>query len=269
MRHRTTDEGALGGVRQNQRGAGFRPGPGGQMPEAVAAGPAGPDDWLKDGRFVDIKGKPLRGSEWATLTTPEFNLMAFKLVIVADEQRWQKLLVELSNSQLPLEVREVRINPNDREGSAGPGMAGHGHGGQPQEGQDNVMHNVTLEIHGVACLMNPPNTPASLAKLGLPAAAASEAAPAGTPVAAPTTGPAAAPSTAPPIAPSATPAIAPAPATTTAPPVAPPTAAPPVAAPAATPTTPTTATTPPATAPAAAPPTTPPAATPPATPAAK
>jgi len=276
MRHRTTDEGSLGSLRHRSRGGPFVGMPGGPMPGAAPTGPADPDDWLKDGRFVDTKGKPLRGSEWATLTTPEFNLMAFKLVIIADEQRWQKLLVELSNSPLPLEVREVRINASDREGGAAPGMASRGRGGREEGGQDNTMHNVTLEIRGVAYLMNPPNTPASLAKLGLPAAgAALDAAPAAppaatTPIATPPT--AAPPAGAPTPAAPATPAIVPptgtaaapagAPAATT-PPVAVPPTTPPTGAPASPPTTP-------ATAPPAVPPTTaPPAATPPATPAAK
>ncbi len=130
MRHRTTEEGALGG-HFRPPGRGFALGNPNAAQPGVPAGPADPEAWLKDGRYVDSKGKPLLGSEWAALTSPEYNQMAFKLTIVADEQRWQKLLVEFCNSPLPLEVREVRINPSDRE------EGGRGHPGAREGGKRN------------------------------------------------------------------------------------------------------------------------------------
>jgi hypothetical protein len=285
VRHRATDEGALGGRSRAPRGGPV--GMAGGQPGVGPAAPTDPDELLKEGRYVDTKGKPLRGSDWANSTTPEFNLMAFKLTVVADEQRWPKLLVELCNSPIPLEVREVRINPNDREGG-GPGAAGRDRPRREAGSPDMALHNVTLEIHGVAYLMNPPNTPANLAKLGIaavganpaaspvapqatppiaaptPAAPASAVAPAATAPAAPTGPPVATPTTAPPVA---------APTIATPPAAAPATTAPPTAAPTATTTPPTTA--PPTTATPTAPPTAgppaaaPPTATPVATPAGK
>ena len=169
-------------------------------PAGGAVGPVDPDAWLKDGRFVDTNGKPLLGSEWAASTSPEYNQMAFKLTIVADEQRWQKLLLEFCNSPLPLEIREVRINPSDREEGAEDAGSRPGPRKAAERVTDSVLHNVTLEIDGVAYLMNPPN----LAKLGIKAADAAPVAavppPATTPPAAtpPAATPAPAPATTPP-----------------------------------------------------------------------
>jgi hypothetical protein len=214
VRSRTSHGGAFtppGGGAFTPPGGGAAPGPG---------GPAAQGDWLKDGRYVDSKGKPLLGSELANSTSPEFKLMAFKLTVAADEQRWQKLLVELCNSPLPLEVREVRINPNDSEGGGGRPNA-RARMAHDQNGNDSILHNVTLEIHGVAYLINPPD----MAKLGITAAGA------------PPTG----------AAPAASAPATSAPATATTPPAVPPTTAPPVAPPVTSPPT----TTPPAVAPAA------------------
>ena len=247
MRHRTADQAAAGPMRL-PGGFGVPGGPGGPGGIPGQMGPVDPEAWLKDGRYVDSAGKPLLGSAWANVSTPEYNLMAFKITIAADEQHWQRLLVELANSQLPLEVREVRMNPLESRGGRGEPPLGRNRPGRDGD-QGGKFDNVTLEIHGVAYLMNPPN----LDKLGIKAATAngSPAFAAAPPIAAP--------------APPATPPAATAPATAT-PTTATPTTVPPTTVPPASPVTPPAATGPATAPPATTPPAKPPAAGAPPTP---
>jgi hypothetical protein len=128
-----------------------------------ASGAADPDAALKNGRYVDAKGKPLAAADLATSTTPEYRLMAFHLMLVCDEARFQAVIAELANSVMPLEVREVRINPpgdsvsdrasKGRRDRSGPAFAAGGGGSDA----GTVMHNATIEIHGLAYLINPPD----------------------------------------------------------------------------------------------------------------
>jgi hypothetical protein len=254
---------------------GVPPGVNSGGPSAEGGAPD-PDAPLKDGRYVDAKGKPLTAADLAA-NPDEFHLMAFKIRLVANQATFSKVIEEFSNSVLPLEVREVRVNP------AG-GMREEQGGREERHGNvaakpGAAIHNVTLEIDGVAYLINPPDaktigltdaaatatgagaTPANGATPATttgPAAAPSPAAtvPAATP-AAPATGSPAAPTSPPATTPAAAPATTPAPGPT-APATIPATGAPATGAPAVAPS----ATTPAATPPAATTPSTPPATTP-------
>ncbi|HEV3416676.1 MAG TPA: hypothetical protein VG056_07690 [Pirellulales bacterium] len=129
--------------------------------------PAAPVDPLNNGRYVNANGKPLLAADLQSPTLPpEYRLMAFKLRLVVDESQIQKVVEEFANSVLPLEVREVRINVtsdvNEPAGRGGRRKADS----LPTSGAGGVVHNATLEIRGVAYLMNPPDR----VKLGLPAA---------------------------------------------------------------------------------------------------
>jgi hypothetical protein len=120
---------------------------------------------LKQGRYVDGKGKPLSAEDLVSSTAPpEYRLMAFKLVLECDEARFPTIVAELANSVMPLEVREVRINAArdsnaqvpGRRGGRDPGRPLAGPvGGQPNAGA--VLHNATVEIWGIAYLVNPPD----------------------------------------------------------------------------------------------------------------
>ena len=84
--------------------------------------------------------------------------MPFRLVLECDEARFQTVIAELANSVLPLEVREVRINPDTQNANQGP----RGRNGRPAQavvagGVAAVMHNATVEIFGLAYLANPPD----------------------------------------------------------------------------------------------------------------
>jgi hypothetical protein len=153
------------------RGRRFGPTLPGPTPPSGSDVSTDPDAALKNARYVDSKGRPLAaagaGSESSSSTTPaEYRLMAFRLVLVCDEARFQTVVAELANSIMPLEVREVRINvsrESTNDGSRGPrGRDASRPSGRPSaagNGADEgtVMHNATIEIHGLAYLVNPPD----------------------------------------------------------------------------------------------------------------
>ena len=182
----------FGRVGPNGMGSPMPGAPGGfGAAQDTAAGPTDPDAWLKDGRYVDSQGKPLLAADLQNSKTPEYKLMAFKLRLIVDQSQFQKVIDELANSTMPLEVREVRVNPEqagaDEDNSRGrerhrPMMDLGGAGGA----NGTVLHNAVLEVDGVAYLINPPDP----TKIGLPATttpsgatAAAETPAAGTPAA--------------------------------------------------------------------------------------
>jgi hypothetical protein len=126
---------------------------------APDAGPAGPPDALRDGRYADTKGKCLPWSQVQASTTPEYRLMPFRLLLECDESRFQVIIAELSNSVLPLEVREVRINQETDNANQGGRRDRKGRQAAPVGGGGvaSVMHNATVEIFGLAYLVNPPD----------------------------------------------------------------------------------------------------------------
>lgn len=147
---------------------------------ATATGPVDPEAPLKTGRYVDDKGKPLAATDIDSTT--EYRLLAFKLNIQADEQRWQKFLVELSNSPLPLEVREIRVDPRINLDSHDTGSSTMPGGRNFDEtGTGMIRHDLPIEIYGFAYIMKPPDS----AKLGITAESPDATTPAGATPAAP------------------------------------------------------------------------------------
>jgi hypothetical protein len=84
--------------------------------------------------------------------------MPFRLLLECDESRFQVIIAELANSVLPLEVREVRINPETDNTNQGGRRDRKGRQAAPMGGGvASVMHNATVEIFGLAYLVNPPD----------------------------------------------------------------------------------------------------------------
>ncbi len=145
--------------------------PGGsQGPGLATAAGTDLESILKDGRYVDATGKPIGAAELATRQAAEYKLMAFKIRLQVDPTRFDRVIAEFGKSQVPLELREVRINAESSDSIGGrpdvgpmkhrrpPGAGGEG---MPSSGSD-----MTLELRGVAYIINPPD----VAKLGMPAA---------------------------------------------------------------------------------------------------
>jgi hypothetical protein len=104
--------------------------PGGEMPtgggdpgaDASGGVPAGsPDDALREWIYVDFSGKPLSAAELATEPSAKMvHLMPFVLRTVMDQRQLDALLADLAAAPVPIDVRQVRINPG-ATGSQAPG----------------------------------------------------------------------------------------------------------------------------------------------------
>jgi hypothetical protein len=99
---------------------------------------------ILEGRYVDGSGKPVDAT--AAQTAPpyaEFKLMKVRLALVVDQRGIPKLMANLANAKLGVEIHQVRVNPQETKvvqsvrenlvgaagGSAYPGRPGGGYPG--------------------------------------------------------------------------------------------------------------------------------------------
>ena len=118
--------------------------------------PADPDETLRNWIYVDFAGRPLTGAELAAAVDSQMvHLMPFVLRLVIDQRQIDPLLVSLSTSAIPIDVRQIRINATG--GPAG----GDGAMGQasfvPAAAGSGRMYDVTLELRGTVGLATPPS----------------------------------------------------------------------------------------------------------------
>jgi hypothetical protein len=138
-------------------GAAGTAGRGGEFGETgvdpAAAAPTSPDDQLREWIYVDFNGKPLTTAELATSPDAKLvHLVPFTLRAVVDQRRIDSLLATLATNEVPIDVRQVRINPG---ASVGP----EGRVGGPSGGTDGGPrpNDVILELRGTVAVANPPN----------------------------------------------------------------------------------------------------------------
>ncbi len=126
------------------------------------------DDSLQDGRYVDLDGSPIMHTDLQGTPTDDkkfygqFRMMPFRLQLIMDQRKIMPLLIELRNSTLPLEIRQVRLNPQGKNGDL------------MQEAHRFGLHAMPIEIRGAFFLYNPLDE--SLLKTENPAAAPAEVA---------------------------------------------------------------------------------------------
>jgi hypothetical protein len=164
--------------------------PGGEMGEMTRTLGSSDDDFL-NWAYVDFSGKPLMAEELASAPGAAMvRLTPFLLRAVVDQRKLDLLLTKLGTWPIPIEVRQVRINPDamapDDGMSGGRGMGmGRGGMGPPRGGmgpprggmmgggrraRDGAMggdggtagslrpHDVTVEILGTVALATPPGS---------------------------------------------------------------------------------------------------------------
>jgi hypothetical protein len=150
-------------------GPGFRsfappPGMGEGMEGGETEASLTPDDMLKQWIYVDFNGRPLTAPELATAPDAQLvHLMPFVMRLVMDQRQIDRLLADLAASPVPIDVRQVRINPS-AQGAGGEGRFGGpraggfdmpaGGGGQ---GERRRPFDVTVELRGTVGLATPPN----------------------------------------------------------------------------------------------------------------
>jgi hypothetical protein len=102
---------------------------------AAAQGPGTTDEAFLTWIYVDADGKPLKGEEVATSPSALMtHLMPFTIRATIDQRKLDAFLIRLATSAVPIDIRQVRLNPP--AAAAGmPGMGGMGGmGGGPPGG---------------------------------------------------------------------------------------------------------------------------------------
>lgn len=151
---------------------------GGQSPAAPGVEGAGEDgagtpalsadDMLKQWIYVDFSGRPLTVTELTTSPDAQMiHLMPFLLRVIIDQRQVDRLLADLAGSPIPIDVRQVRINPPSQAGGEGvfsrvsggltqPGGGEGGGLGSPGDRRRRAF-DITLEVRGTVGLATPPN----------------------------------------------------------------------------------------------------------------
>jgi hypothetical protein len=137
-----------------------------------------PDSLLRNWVYVDFSGKPMDAAQLAAAVDCQMvHRMPFVLRVVIDQRKIDALLVDLSTSMLPIDVRQIRINAGAVSQAAGPSMRS----GLPDSGAmvpgsagSGRFYDVTLELRGTVGLATPPDE----AVVGLEPGQGDEAAPA-------------------------------------------------------------------------------------------
>jgi hypothetical protein len=140
--------------------------------EPGAATKPAPDE----GRYVDHKeGTKVPPDE---ARARQFKCMPIYMKLEIDQREITRLLTECANSRLPVEVRQLRINPENTAKSRSATSPSTPGSNKPGTETSVESMDVTIEVNGIIYIYNPPDP----AKLGAPGG---EAAPA---TAAPATG---------------------------------------------------------------------------------
>jgi len=150
--------GATGGKPGHPRFKGTAGGPGaGDMGVEGGAAPSAPEDQIREWIYVDFTGKPLSAAELATAPAVKLvHLMPFTLRVAMDQRKIDALLVELAKNPVPIDVRQVRVNPGQQAGGVPGGPGGGGAYGPPPsvattDGAGLVPgrpHDVIVELRG-------------------------------------------------------------------------------------------------------------------------
>lgn len=151
-----------GGVGGPGRGGPLAGDFGGEGMVDPTATPTAPEDQLREWIYVDFTGKPLTAAELATAPAAQLvHLMPFVLRLGMDQRKLDALLVELATNPLPIDVRQVRVNPSQQAGG-GPGDGGFAP--QPSFGSADGLggvpgrpHDVVVELRGTVGLAPPPD----------------------------------------------------------------------------------------------------------------
>lgn len=117
------------------------------------------DSLLRNWIYVDADGRPLTAEELEiSPDTKLAHLVPFVVRGQVDQRKFDRLLRTLATWPVPIDVRQVRINPGATGGGAEinrpmmpqPGRDGSGDGGVRR-------YDFTVELRGMIALANPPD----------------------------------------------------------------------------------------------------------------
>jgi hypothetical protein len=123
---------------------------------------ASPDDPLREWIYVDFQGTPLTAAQLATSKDSTMvHLMPFTIRLVMDQRKIDQLIEELAENSIPIDVRQVRINPGQQGMGAGGSFSASA--GRPANdaadalGRRRRPYDVTVELRGTVGLATPPD----------------------------------------------------------------------------------------------------------------
>jgi len=141
--------------------------------EEGGAAPVDTERQLRNWIYVDFSGKPLSADELeAAADSQMVHLMPFVLRAIIDQRQIDSLLVDLAMAPIPIDVRQVRINPSSTGLGGGTmsgmssgmmsmsaaGSSGSGAGGGAGiSGIAGRFNDVVLELRGTIGLATPPD----------------------------------------------------------------------------------------------------------------
>jgi hypothetical protein len=135
----------------------------------VDAGAGDPTQAAPDqGRYLAADGTIL---PVGTSQDQQFKRLPISLKLVMDQREITRLLTECANYPLPVEVRQLRINPGGAGAAQTGGGAAAARGSTAVTSSPGDAFDVTVEIHGIIYLFNPPDP----VKLGAEATAGAAA----------------------------------------------------------------------------------------------
>jgi hypothetical protein len=142
-------------------------GRGGMMMDGATVDPAAVDATLLQSRYLGEDGAPLPGEGDLG---KEYRQLPIRMDLFMDQRWLPHLLIECANSPLPIEVKQVRINPEKSTAGFGGSMSGSqtmipGGGTLP-----NDPNFAQVEIKGVVFIYNEPTSDPSAAPVADPAA---------------------------------------------------------------------------------------------------
>lgn len=156
------------GISRGQQG-GAPPGAVAESGEGEAGGDAiSADDALRQWIYVDFEGRPLTAVELRTAPDARMvHLVPFTLRVVIDQRKIDSLLGRLAGGDIPIDVRQIRINPSSQPALAGGplsaltggalGQSEFGSGGLPDSDKRRRPFDVTLELRGTVGLATAPD----------------------------------------------------------------------------------------------------------------
>ncbi len=117
----------------------------------------GGDATLTANRYLDAEGNPDPGGEGGSFGTTEFRQLPIRMKLMMD-QRWiPRILIECANATLPIEVKQLRINP-EKSGSGLTGRSNRGPSSRGLQGMAPDPNLAEVEIRGVVYIYKEPDS---------------------------------------------------------------------------------------------------------------
>ena len=124
---------------------------------AAPEGPGTTDEAFLTWIYVDADGKPLKGEEVATSPAALMtHLMPFVIRATIDQRKLDAFLVQLATASVPIDIRQVRINPPAAPAGAAGGMMGGMMGRPPGGGPPGGPPGMGGGVPNRGMMMQPP-----------------------------------------------------------------------------------------------------------------